>query len=64
MNEEKERHKTGEAMEKERELLEKIHLAQDSLFSTSSGWTDYRGFFNLAFLLLVKNFLLCLKVFE
>uniref|UniRef100_A0A915CPK2 O-acyltransferase n=1 Tax=Ditylenchus dipsaci TaxID=166011 RepID=A0A915CPK2_9BILA len=32
-----------------------VHVAQDSLFSTSSGWTDYRGFFNLAFLLLVVS---------
>lgn len=32
---------------------EQVHLPQDSLFSTSSGWTNYRGFFNLAFLLLV-----------
>jgi diacylglycerol O-acyltransferase-1 len=30
-----------------------VHLAQDSLFSTSSGWTNYSGFFNHAFLLLV-----------
>ncbi|KAI1728113.1 MBOAT, membrane-bound o-acyltransferase family domain-containing protein [Ditylenchus destructor] len=38
------------------ELLEQpVHVAQDSLFSTSSGWTDYRGFFNLAVLLLVVS---------
>ncbi|EJW84195.1 hypothetical protein WUBG_04893, partial [Wuchereria bancrofti] len=29
-----------------------VHVAQDSLFSGSSGWKDYRGFFNLAVLLL------------
>lgn len=29
-----------------------IHIAQDSLFSATSGWTDYRGLFNLAILLL------------
>ncbi|KAI6190332.1 O-acyltransferase [Aphelenchoides bicaudatus] len=32
-----------------------IHEAQDSLFSSSSGWTNYRGFFNLAILLLVVS---------
>jgi len=32
-----------------------IHEAQDSLFSSSSGWTNYRGFFNLAVLLLVVS---------
>uniref|UniRef100_A0A183C324 O-acyltransferase n=1 Tax=Globodera pallida TaxID=36090 RepID=A0A183C324_GLOPA len=32
-----------------------VHVARDSLFSTSSGWTNYRGFFNLAFLLLVVS---------
>ncbi|PAV70706.1 hypothetical protein WR25_05343 [Diploscapter pachys] len=32
-----------------------IHQAQDSLFSSSSGWTNYRGFFNLAMLLLVVS---------
>ncbi|VDK72412.1 unnamed protein product [Gongylonema pulchrum] len=29
-----------------------VHTAQDSLFSGSSGWKDFRGFFNLAILLL------------
>ncbi|PIO52784.1 hypothetical protein TELCIR_25906, partial [Teladorsagia circumcincta] len=29
-----------------------VHRPQDSLFSSSSGWTNYRGFFNLAMLLL------------
>ncbi|EFO21242.1 hypothetical protein LOAG_07246 [Loa loa] len=29
-----------------------VHVAQDSLFSGSSGWKDYRGFLNLAVLLL------------
>uniref|UniRef100_F1L472 O-acyltransferase n=1 Tax=Ascaris suum TaxID=6253 RepID=F1L472_ASCSU len=29
-----------------------IHVAQDSLFSSTSGWTNFRGFFNLAILLL------------
>lgn len=32
-----------------------IHEQRDSLFSTSSGWTDYRGFFNLAILLLIVS---------
>jgi diacylglycerol O-acyltransferase-1 len=32
-----------------------VHVAQDSLFSTSSGWTNYKGFFNLAVLLLVVS---------
>ncbi|CAD5232476.1 unnamed protein product [Bursaphelenchus xylophilus] len=32
-----------------------IHVAQDSLFSSSSGWTNYQGFFNLAVLLLVVS---------
>ncbi|TKR61705.1 hypothetical protein L596_028785 [Steinernema carpocapsae] len=32
-----------------------IHKAQDSLFSSSSGWTNYRGFVNLAVLLLVVS---------
>lgn len=32
-----------------------VHEAQDSLFSSSSGWTNYRGFFNLAVLLLVVS---------
>ncbi|EYB95573.1 hypothetical protein Y032_0158g3246 [Ancylostoma ceylanicum] len=32
-----------------------VHRPQDSLFSTSSGWTNYRGFFNLAMLLLVVS---------
>uniref|UniRef100_A0A8R1DQ72 O-acyltransferase n=1 Tax=Caenorhabditis japonica TaxID=281687 RepID=A0A8R1DQ72_CAEJA len=32
-----------------------IHSAQDSLFSTSSGWTNFRGFFNLSILLLVLS---------
>uniref|UniRef100_A0A0N4ZTJ7 Diacylglycerol O-acyltransferase 1 n=1 Tax=Parastrongyloides trichosuri TaxID=131310 RepID=A0A0N4ZTJ7_PARTI len=30
-----------------------IHKPQDSLFSSSSGWTNYRGFLNLIILLLV-----------
>ncbi|CAD6193928.1 unnamed protein product [Caenorhabditis auriculariae] len=30
-----------------------VHRAQDSLFSQSSGWTNFRGFFNLSILLLV-----------
>lgn len=30
-----------------------LHVAQDSLFSTSSGYTNYKGFFNLSMLLLV-----------
>ncbi|CAK5009077.1 unnamed protein product [Meloidogyne enterolobii] len=34
-------------------MEEPVHIAQDSLFSTSSGWTNYSGFFNHAFLLLV-----------
>lgn len=33
--------------------LSPVHLAQDSLFSSSSGWTNYSGFFNLAVLLLI-----------
>lgn len=32
-----------------------MHVAQDSLFSSSSGWTNYTGFFNLAILLLVVS---------
>uniref|UniRef100_A0AC34RSU5 Diacylglycerol O-acyltransferase n=2 Tax=Panagrolaimus sp. JU765 TaxID=591449 RepID=A0AC34RSU5_9BILA len=32
-----------------------LHAAQDSLFSTSSGWTNYKGFFNLSMLLLVVS---------
>ncbi|CAI5451499.1 unnamed protein product [Caenorhabditis angaria] len=32
-----------------------VHQAQDSLFSTSSGWTNFRGFFNLSILLLVLS---------
>ncbi|UMM35117.1 hypothetical protein L5515_007885 [Caenorhabditis briggsae] len=32
-----------------------VHTAQDSLFSTSSGWTNFRGFFNLSILLLVLS---------
>uniref|UniRef100_A0A914W462 O-acyltransferase n=1 Tax=Plectus sambesii TaxID=2011161 RepID=A0A914W462_9BILA len=32
-----------------------IHQAQDSLFSSSSGWTNYRGFLNLSILLLVVS---------
>ncbi|CAD5223445.1 unnamed protein product [Bursaphelenchus okinawaensis] len=32
-----------------------VHVAQDSLFSSSSGWTNYQGFFNLAILLLVVS---------
>ncbi|KAJ1370987.1 hypothetical protein KIN20_032844 [Parelaphostrongylus tenuis] len=32
-----------------------VHHPQDSLFSTSSGFTNYRGFFNLAILLLVVS---------
>ncbi|KAK0409799.1 hypothetical protein QR680_004766 [Steinernema hermaphroditum] len=32
-----------------------IHKAQDSLFSSSSGYTNYRGFVNLAVLLLVVS---------
>ncbi|KAI6199476.1 O-acyltransferase [Aphelenchoides besseyi] len=32
-----------------------VHTAQDSLFSSSSGWTNYRGFFNLAILLLIVS---------
>ncbi|ETN68334.1 MBOAT family protein [Necator americanus] len=32
-----------------------VHRPQDSLFSSSSGWTNYRGFFNLAMLLLVVS---------
>uniref|UniRef100_A0A915PQR6 diacylglycerol O-acyltransferase n=1 Tax=Setaria digitata TaxID=48799 RepID=A0A915PQR6_9BILA len=34
------------------DLERPIHVAQDSLFSGSSGWKDYRGFLNLAVLLL------------
>ncbi|MFH4979652.1 hypothetical protein AB6A40_006361 [Gnathostoma spinigerum] len=29
-----------------------LHVAQASLFTASSGWTNYKGFFNLAILLL------------
>ncbi|CAI2355064.1 unnamed protein product [Caenorhabditis sp. 36 PRJEB53466] len=32
-----------------------VHTPQDSLFSTSSGWTNFRGFFNLSILLLVLS---------
>ncbi|VDM53883.1 unnamed protein product [Angiostrongylus costaricensis] len=32
-----------------------VHHPQDSLFSTSSGFTNYRGFFNLAMLLLIVS---------
>uniref|UniRef100_A0A7E4W3L3 O-acyltransferase n=1 Tax=Panagrellus redivivus TaxID=6233 RepID=A0A7E4W3L3_PANRE len=32
-----------------------VHAAQDSLFSGSSGFTDYRGFFNLAMMLLIVS---------
>ncbi|CAJ0960545.1 unnamed protein product, partial [Mesorhabditis belari] len=32
-----------------------VHYQQDSLFSSSSGWTNYTGFFNLAILLLVVS---------
>jgi len=32
-----------------------LHTAQDSLFSTSSGYTNYKGFFNLSMLLLVVS---------
>ena len=32
-----------------------LHTAQDSLFSTSSGYTNYKGFFNLSMLLLVSS---------
>ncbi|WKY13600.1 hypothetical protein Q1695_004438 [Nippostrongylus brasiliensis] len=32
-----------------------VHRPQDSLFSSSSGWTNYRGFFNLAMLLLIVS---------
>ncbi|VDM74761.1 unnamed protein product [Strongylus vulgaris] len=35
-----------------------VHRPQDSLFSSSSGWTNYRGFFNLAMLLLATSVLL------
>lgn len=31
------------------------HAAQDSLFSTSSGYTNYRGFFNLCLILLTLS---------
>ncbi|KAI1711865.1 MBOAT, membrane-bound o-acyltransferase family domain-containing protein [Ditylenchus destructor] len=34
------------------EYLRPVHLAQDSLLSATSGWSDYRGFVNLAMLLL------------
>ncbi|KAL3117116.1 hypothetical protein niasHT_007519 [Heterodera trifolii] len=37
------------------QMNRQVHVARDSLFSTSSGWTNYRGFFNLAFLLLVVS---------
>ena len=33
----------------------RIHKHADSLFSTSSGFSDFRGFFNLAVLLLVLS---------
>ena len=33
----------------------RIHRHADSLFSTSSGFADFRGFFNLAVLLLVSK---------
>ncbi|CAJ0577144.1 unnamed protein product, partial [Mesorhabditis spiculigera] len=36
-------------------LANPVHRPQDSLFSSSSGWTNYRGFFNLAILLLVVS---------
>uniref|UniRef100_A0AC35U1R9 Diacylglycerol O-acyltransferase 1 n=1 Tax=Rhabditophanes sp. KR3021 TaxID=114890 RepID=A0AC35U1R9_9BILA len=32
-----------------------IHVGQDSLFSSSSGWTNYKGFLNLIILLLVVS---------
>lgn len=32
-----------------------VHFTQDSIFSGSSGWKDFRGFFNLAMLLLVVS---------
>ena len=32
-----------------------VHTSQDSLFSSSSGYTNYRGFLNLALLLLVLS---------
>ncbi|VDK73983.1 unnamed protein product [Litomosoides sigmodontis] len=34
------------------DLEKPVHVAQNSLFSESSGWKDYRGFFNLVILLL------------
>ncbi|KAM3717198.1 Diacylglycerol O-acyltransferase [Dirofilaria immitis] len=44
------------------DLEKPVHVAQDSLFSGSSGWKDYRGFFNLAILLLfVSNGRLALE---
>ncbi|GMR58362.1 hypothetical protein PMAYCL1PPCAC_28557 [Pristionchus mayeri] len=36
-------------------LARSVHKPQDSLFSSSSGWTNYRGFFNLSMLLLVVS---------
>ncbi|VBB25954.1 unnamed protein product [Acanthocheilonema viteae] len=44
------------------DLEKPVHVAQNSLFSESSGWKDYRGFFNLAVLLLfVSNGRLALE---
>ncbi|GMT10260.1 hypothetical protein PFISCL1PPCAC_1557, partial [Pristionchus fissidentatus] len=36
-------------------LSRPVHKPQDSLFSSSSGWTNYRGFFNLSMLLLIVS---------
>ncbi|VDK64930.1 unnamed protein product [Onchocerca ochengi] len=44
------------------DLEKSVHVMQDSLFSGSSGWKDYRGFFNLSILLLfVSNGRLALE---
>ncbi|OZC09831.1 MBOAT family protein [Onchocerca flexuosa] len=44
------------------DLEKSVHITQDSLFSGSSGWKDYRGFFNLSILLLfVSNGRLALE---
>ncbi|GMS79575.1 hypothetical protein PENTCL1PPCAC_1750, partial [Pristionchus entomophagus] len=52
----------GSSREAEKRISQKndplsrpVHRPQDSLFSSSSGWTNYRGFFNLSMLLLVVS---------
>lgn len=41
-------------------FLHRIHQYRDSLFSSSSGFNNFRGFFTLALILLVSIFLLLL----